>query len=306
MFESLLQMFLLIACGLAWRYLEPGAFNIQTTRQVLTTVVYYLLLPALILDVMWKAPLNADTWRIAVLAAVGVFSGMLVIMASCRVCHSSGATTGAAILAAAFPNATYLGLPVLETTFGPWARSVAIQYDLLACTPILLTLGIALASRFGTANKSSSMLLDLLRVPPLWAMAVAIALNLSGVPTPKFLDGMFDLLGRSVVPLMLLALGMSLRLQALKPKNLIPVAPVVLIQLLIMPLIVWGGAYAVGLSAHLLAPVVLEAAMPSMVLGLVIADRFKLNSELYAAAVVVTTAISLFTLPLWFEVLGRF
>ena len=35
------------------------------------------------------------------------------------------------ILAAGFPNVTYLGLPVLEQTFGSWARSVVIQIDLL-------------------------------------------------------------------------------------------------------------------------------------------------------------------------------
>jgi len=41
--------------------------------------------------------------------------------------------------------------------------------------------------------------------------------------------------------------------------------------------------------------------MPTMVLGLVICDRFKLDTSLYAEAVTVTTALSLITLPLWLE-----
>jgi predicted permease len=49
-----------------------------------------------------------------------------------------------------------------------------------------------------------------------------------------------------------------------------------------------------------LAAVVMEAAMPSMVLGIVICDRFELDASLYAAAVTLTTALSLLTLPLWF------
>jgi len=45
---------------------------------------------------------------------------------------------------------------------------------------------------------------------------------------------------------------------------------------------------------------VLEAAMPSMVLGLVLCDRFRLDTTLYALAVTVTTLLSLLSLPLWF------
>jgi len=44
--------------------------------------------------------------------------------------------------------------------------------------------------------------------------------------------------------------------------------------------------------------------MPSMVLGIVICDRFNLDTSLYAAAVTVTTAMSLLTLPLWHAWVG--
>ncbi len=53
------------------------------------------------------------------------------------------------ILAAAFPNVTYLGLPVLEQTFGSWARSVVIQIDLFATAPLLFTVGIMIVRHYG-------------------------------------------------------------------------------------------------------------------------------------------------------------
>ena len=46
-----------------------------------------------------------------------------------------------------------------------------------------------------------------------------------------------------------------------------------------------------------------EAAMPCMVLGLVICDRFKLDTALYASVVTFTTALSMISLPVWFEIL---
>ena len=102
---------------------------------------------------------------------------------------------------------------------------------------------------------------------------------------------------------MLIALGLSLRFEALRMTSMVPVATVALIQLLLMPLCGWGMAYTLGLSGDLLVGVVLEAAMPSMVLGLVICDRFGLDTGLYAAAVTATTALSFITLPMWFGLL---
>jgi len=75
---------------------------------------------------------------------------------------------------------------------------------------------------------------------------------------------------------------------------------VIVVRLLLIPLIVMCVAGSLGMSGELRAAVVMEAAMPSMVLGLVLCDRFKLDVGLYAAAVTVTTALSMVTLPLWF------
>ena len=49
------------------------------------------------------------------------------------------------------------------------------------------------------------------------------------------------------------------------------------------------------------AAAVLDLAMPSMLLGVVLCDRYRLDSSLYATAVTVTTGLSLLSLPFWFE-----
>ena len=47
--STLIQMTLLMACGVVWRILGPAGLTAEQTRQVLTTFVYYLLLPAMVL-----------------------------------------------------------------------------------------------------------------------------------------------------------------------------------------------------------------------------------------------------------------
>ena len=59
----------------------------------------------------------------------------------------------------------------------------------------------------------------------------------------------------------------------------------------------------IGLTGEWKAAVVMESAMPSMVLGLVFCDRFNLDVSLYAAAVTITTALSLITLPVWYQLM---
>jgi hypothetical protein len=297
----------LIGCGVVWQLVRPGRLDSRQVRAGLTGAVYYLFLPALVLRVIWQAPLGLVSVHIALLAAIGVLAGIAMAWLVMRVMRVSAAVAGACILAAAWPNATYVGLPVLEAVFGELGRSTAIQYDLFACTPLLLTLGIVLARHYGTAVagvEAASVRDSLFRVPPLWAAVCAILLNTSGVVMPGLLEGVLGLLGNAVVPLMLFALGLSLHWQSMHWRQLPVLLPVLLIQLLLMPLLVWGAAAMLGLQDTRLDAVVLEAAMPSMVLGLVFCDRYGLDTGFYAAAVTLSTVLSLLTLPAWYSLLS--
>jgi predicted permease len=264
--------------------------------------VYYLMLPALVLSVLWEAQLGAQTLQTAAAGMFGIIVGLLLSTFSCRMCHAKPAATGAIVLAASFPNVTYLGLPVLEATFGSWSRSVAIQYDLFAATPMLFTVGILVSAHYGHGHSSvRGMLSELRGIPALWAALLAVILNLSAIPVPSLVDGLLGLLERGVVPLMLISLGLSLKWNRGLSNMLPSVLPVVLISLVVIPAVVYPFTGLIGLDGQWRSAVVLEAAMPSMVLGLVLCDRFNLDTTLYATAVTVTTVLSLITLPLWYN-----
>lgn len=301
MYIVLLQMTALILCGVIWRIVKPEGLDPVQTRKVLTSLVYYVLLPALVLSVLWRAELGTNSVLIAASAAFGILTSLALSALTCRVCKLSSREAGALILAATFPNATYLGLPVLEATFGPWSRSVAIQYDLFACTPLLFTVGIWVAAKFGSKPSSmSGSHLALLRIPAIWAVFLALILNGMNVPIPALVGDILGLLERGVVPLMLISLGLSLEWHRSRLKQLPSLVPTILLTLFIVPALVLVFAKTVGLTGDELSAVVLEAAMPSMVLGVVICDRFNLDVGLYATAVSVTTVLSLVSLPLWF------
>lgn len=302
MTDVLFQMSGLIVCGVLWRFIRPAGLDPVATRKVLTSLVYYLLLPALVLSVLWRAELGASSLSIASAAAVGIFAGLLLSYFSCHFCKIGRAEAGALMLAATFPNATYLGLPVLEATFGTLGKSVAIQYDLFACTPLLFTLGIWLASHWGEPEQNgSNPHREFLHIPAVWAAVLAIGLNVLQVPMPDLAQSFLSQLDRGVVPLMLFSLGLSLEWHKSRWQLIPALLPVCVITLFAVPALVLLYTNFIGMEGDLKAAVILEAAMPSMVLGLVLCDRFNLDTSLYAATVTVTTALSLISLPLWFQ-----
>jgi predicted permease len=296
---------ILILAGVLWRRFQPFGLAPDTARRTLSAVVYYLLLPALVLGALWRVPLTADMAKISVIAVTDVLVGLALAWAWCRLCRLERKAAGALMLAAAFGNVTYLGLPVLEASLGSWTRAVAVQYDLFGCTPLLFTIGILIAQRYGGGGQGETPLRTLVQSPPLWAAVAALLLNVAAIPLPVWLGDVLDRLAAGVAPLMLLVVGLSLVISSGLRTQLPSLLPVTIIQLVLMPLLIWAQTSALGIGGQLQIALVLEAAMPSMVLGIVLSERYGLDTGRYAQAVTVTTLASMATLPVWFALLQQ-
>jgi hypothetical protein len=300
MFMVLAQMAVLIACGALWQALAPRHIPALAHRRALTDLVFYILLPAMVIDVIWQAPLDITSMKISLLAMSGLATAALSIWLVLKVIPVTNAQKGALILATTFPNVTYLGLPVLDQVLGSWSNAIILQYDLFACTPILMTVGMLMAGYYGSHDQSSHPLKSLIKIPPLWAVTIAVLLNLLNVERPDFIHSALQTLSGGVVPLMLIALGMSIRWQSLR-LNLLPLLlPVAAITLFMAPAGVWLVTQVLSLPTDIMTTVILSAAMPTMVFGIVICERYGLDTSLYAAAVTLTTVLCMASLPVWF------
>lgn len=296
-------MTLIMACGSGWRLIKPAGLTAEQTRPVLTTVVYYVFLPALILDVLWSVEIGVGSLEYTLIGIFGTLLILFIVWLVVKLFKFNNPQAGAIMLASAFPNVTYLGLPVLEQTFGSWARSVAIQLDLFAIAPLLFTLGVMIARHYGEDEKDKRAIIFFLNTPPFWAAFIAIILNLNHISAPIWLDGVLKQLSSAVVPIMLFSLGLALSWNALRWKNVPYIIPVIIIKLMIMPLIIIEMVRYMTMDDLHKAATVLDMAMPSMVLGIVFCDQYKLDSSLYAMAVTVTTLCSMLTLPFVYNLL---
>jgi malate permease and related proteins len=271
-------------------------------RHALSTAVFHVFLPALAFGLIAGATID---WSFVAIPLTAAAATLICLAAGYAIYHfipglrqSSPRALGVLLLSSAFGNVTYMGLPVINETLGPQYGYVAILYDLLATTPVLLTLGVFIAARTGS-GKAVSLRESLKRVfllPPLWGVALGMAVHLLPVKVPALILDAAALMGRAVIPIMIFTVGLALDFQDLRRLPL--TLPALAVKLFLAPVVTWWIGTLLGVSGGVLQGLVLEGAMPVMVLSLVIADEFCLDVPLAATCIAVSTLASLVTAPL--------
>ncbi|MFN5745988.1 MAG: AEC family transporter [Methylococcaceae bacterium] len=298
----LTQMGILILCGVLWRIIRPAGLDADVTRRVITTLVFNLLLPALVLSTLWQADLGTHSRDLVLYGVAIVLFGAGLGWALLRILNVAPVRRGAAMLGIAFGNITYMGLPLLEHLFGPSARTIVVHLDIFAGMPLVLTFGLMIARHYGQPRADEAgVLRPLLINPPLWVALIALGLNRANVGQPDAVARFLEPLADSVAPLMLIALCLGLHGAAWQRERL-PLGLVVMVaKMLVVPGVgLWLG-WTLGFRGDTLAAVVLEAGMPSMIFGVVYCDRYRLDASFYALIVLLTTLTATVSLPFWHD-----
>jgi len=135
----------------------------------------------------------------------------------------------------------------------------------------------------------------IIKLPPLWVLGVVLLVKWLDVPVPAFLLQALKTLSVTAAGLMILSLGMALRIRRVDhPK---PMALAVIIQLAFIPLVVFHIGKSLGMSQPYFEAAVIEAAMPTQLLTLVVADEFGLDTEVLAQTIFITTVLSMGSVP---------
>lgn len=301
MYETLLSFGLIILTGVAFRRLRIGGLNADSLRQSINITVLNIFLPALCIKIIYTSKIDIEMLLVPATAWITIISTLLISFSVYkflgRKMHIKPSEKGVLILSAAFGNVSYLGLPVLTGLYGYEAAKYALFYDLLASTPLLWLVGAPMASRYGENKKLQirESLKTILSLPPIWGIFAGIVLNVTNTPLPAFVQKALGMFGDLVVPLMIFSIGLALTLP--KVKHAYAIIPAVIIKLAMVPFISFITAYFLGLKGNALASCLIEGAMPTMVLSLLIAARFKLDASMSAFIIVVTTFLSFITLP---------
>ena len=181
---------------------------------VLTRVCFFAATPALLVTTLSRADLTAVLSRSTAVAVAAELAAIVSAWCLHRLVlrrPTAEATIGA--LASGYVNAANLGIPVAVLVLGDAAAIAPILLlQLLVLTPATFTVLDAVTRR-GNPSRLATLTVPL-RNPLLWGVVAGTAANLGGLNLKEWAGGYpsqgLEMLGRVAVPLMMLALGMSL------------------------------------------------------------------------------------------------
>ena len=195
-----------------------------------------------------------------------------------------------------FPNVGNMGLPLCLLAFGDEGFALSLTYFMVNVV-FGFTLGMAI-----TSGKLS--LLELVKSPMFIAVIITLLFLFTDNKPPEWIQNTTSLLADLTIPLMLVAMGVSLaRFQITSFKRSFALSVLRIGMGFLVGVIL---ADVLGLEGVARGIMILQSAMPVAVFSYLFAVRYNRSPEEVAGTVVISTVLSFLTLPalLWYVLPG--
>ena len=273
----IVPVFICVGFGVLW-----AKIGTPFDSDLITSLIYNIGVPCLILATFQKVDISPGAMAGIAVAAIACYAAFTIIaFATVRALRLD-------VPSLMFPLTGSMGLPVCYFAFGDEGLALAIVYFTFGAIGSF-TIGAAIA-------EGSWSIRNLVRAPVIYAIAIAVTLQLTGGQLPEWIFNTTDLLGGMVIPAQLVALGVSL-LQ-LKTGGMARSAFLGVFRLAMGVAVGFAVAAVFSLDGAARAIVIIQSAMPVAVSSYLFAQKFNRKPEEVAGMVVVSTAVSFVTLPL--------
>ena len=260
--------------------------------QTLARLSIYALLPALVLKSLAEMTLALES-AIALVVAFMINSALLYILAI-GLGHGlrfSSDEQKSLIVTTVFANVGNMGLPFILFSLGDAGLARAVVY--------MVGSSLMTASVFPIVLKGAGLRSGVrytLGLPVFWATVIGLSLQLADGVMPQAIERGVTLLSGGAIPIALLILGIQLsRTQFIFGRYEFFGAG---LRLLVAPLLAYSIGRLLGLTGLNLQVLVLQSAMPVAVNSLIWITELGGDRVRVARTIVLSTLLSLMTLPL--------
>lgn len=288
--------------------LRKSGFLEVRYKDVFSTLVTHVSLPALIVVSLIEAELEWAEIEIAglMLAATLVCLGLGWLIA--RSFTLAGPSRGAVILATGFGSSSLLGFALISEVFpgDSDAMAEAVILSGLGVQPLLFTLGAMIAGYYGEVGgrgpSATQAMLAFLISPLCLAMVVGFALSFilnADHLHPVVASAVDGLRVAADANTMLVMLAVGLCLQFERFGQILRLAAAVgAVKLFVLPALLALGGNLFDFEAWQVEVMLLEGAMPSGMLAVVLCNAYGAHAKLAAQLVFATTVAAIVTVPI--------
>ena len=285
---------IIIMIGLGY-FLKRIDFLSEKDIDPFNKVVMYILMPCMIFHAIYSADLSLLS-KLGILPFVILASSFVTGIVSFFILKQlklDDRTLWSVLVTVMIANTAFMGYPVTLGIFGQEGFLRAIFCDIATlCT--FLILSFVLILKFGGTVKTAVRKITFF--PPLWAVVLGLGFNFFNIPIGPVIDNTVNYLGQGAIPLIMIALGLSIDFEAIsRSKSMIVFTSVM--KLVFFPVVAFFVAAQLGLIDLQFKISVVEAAMPSGMMSLLLSISYKLDYELTSDCILINTVISLITLP---------
>ncbi|HXD05169.1 MAG TPA: AEC family transporter [Burkholderiaceae bacterium] len=319
-FLRLAATFAVVALG--WAFGRTPLLRGREAARALSNAAFFIFAPALLFRTTARIDFAQLPWRAMAAFFVPVTAFMLVVYATQRPRMRRGELpqggAGVRAITASFGNLAQLGIPVTAALFGE--TGLAIHLAIVSLHALTLLTVLTLCTEMDLAH--SSVRTGMPRRPLLQTLATTVRntvihpivlpvllgmlWNLGGVALPQPLDEVLQMLSQAVVPLCLIAIGLTLAHHGVTGA-LASAAKIATVKLLLVPAIVLPVAhFGFRLDGLPLAVVVMCAAMPAGSNALLFAQRYGALEAETTTAIVLSTLGFAVAAPVWLLALHAF
>ncbi|MDF2620085.1 MAG: Auxin Efflux Carrier [Xanthobacteraceae bacterium] len=280
----------------------------ERAAEGLSEYVFGLAVPVLIFKTLAEAalPQEGQPWGYWIAYFTGAFIVFAIGMVTARRVfgrdHAEAVIQG---FASGQANTVFVGVPLILQAFGP-EGAVPLFLLIAVHLPVMMVVATVLAegAAAGVSLATFKRLGRMLAFNPilLGIYAGAIAKVVGYVPT-GVLDQTVDMLAASGVPCALVSLGLALHRYPIRG-DIGPAVVITTLKLVVHPVIVYGLTRVLPMPPVWADVAVVFAAMPCGINAYLLAQRYRTGVTASASAVSLSTAASLFTITVWFLILG--
>ena len=202
-------------------------------------------------------------------------------------------------------NNIFIGLPIAEALYG----ATAVLYCALSCIPynlLLYSYGVwRLRSGKAIDNGGSAFKIKDVFTVPLFATLAALLIFIFNIQLPYILRELINTTASATMPASMIVIGATLGsikiADGFKERYVYLIS---LMRLVIIPAAVWFIVGLLSTDAMLVSTCTIIAACPSAVVVSILAMQNDYDAAFSSKAVLVTTALSMVSLPVWVYILG--
>lgn len=300
---SILPIFLLLLFG---ALLQTKRFPAEDFWPSVDKLVYWVLFPSMLFYNISKADLSSSVLpSYALILGLSLFTVSVLTLIISLMNHVDR-PTGTSILQASIRFNSFIALALASSIYGEEGLILATLGAAILIPCVNVVLVITMVSLHGNKNgKSLSSLLikELFKNPLILSIAAGVVVNLADIGEfVMLLTDITGILARATLPLVLLAVGASLRLQALKSSPRLLILST-LARLIGFPLCIGIGCTILGVGPLEACVAVLFGAVPTATSGYALAKQLGGNASILSVFISVQTGLTLLTLPVtvWFS-----